>query len=70
MIELMTQVSGGQIGEQLAGDPEETWYMLVEMVDRSSRDFAEEVAEYASGHAADAVAAFLRNLAARIEQAA
>lgn len=67
MLTMELQISGSLVGQQLATDPEEAWYALVEMTDCASRDFAQEVAEYAHGHAAGKVVNFLRDLAAEIE---
>lgn len=67
MLTMELQISGGQVGRQLAADPEEAWYALVEMTDCAPRDFAKEVADHAHGHAADKVVKFLRDLAAEIE---
>lgn len=66
-MQLEVTVYGPQLGEMLAGDPEELAYALKEMAGYDGDKLGREVAEFMpSGHA-DIVAAFLRHLAAAID---
>ena len=60
-------VTGGMLGTKLANEPEETWYCLMELASDAAEDFCTEVADHASGLAADTSVIFLRKLADAIE---
>lgn len=69
MISFEVNVTGPQIAETLARDPEEFWYGLKQLAEDNDNDvFHTEIAEFAdAGFDAGAVVIFLRNLANAIE---
>lgn len=70
MIYLEHAVTGGTIGGKLAEDPEEAYYALVELVDESPSDFAEQVAEFSDGENAETIATWLRTMASAFDEVA
>lgn len=65
-MQIDASVTGGQIGDALARDPEELWYALREISEIGDLGIG-YVAEYAHGRDAENVTKFLRKLAAAIE---
>lgn len=59
MITISTQVSGSQIGSELANDTEELAYALVALADDVGLDGMREVAEYMDEHDAKNVVGML-----------
>lgn len=62
MINLYVQVTGGQVGRDLQGDPEELAEALKELADGFPDDIGENVAEYLDDGEKARVKQFLRNL--------
>lgn len=62
MITIYTQVSGVQIGSELANDTEELAYALVQMADSMGLDEMREVADYIHEHDAKNVVAMLETM--------
>lgn len=68
MITLDVSITGGQIANKIAQDPEELWYFLKELAEYDNGEIHSAVAEYANGLDAGAAVIFLRNLANAIEE--
>jgi predicted transcriptional regulator len=62
MINLYVQVTGGQVGRDLQGDPEELAEALKELADGFPDDIGENVAEYLDDGEKARVKQLLRNL--------
>lgn len=68
-IQLSLTVTGGELGMALANDPEEFAYALEAMSEWDGEELGAEVAGYMPYQSPAVVAAFLRSLAEKIEEA-
>lgn len=66
MLRFDINLSGSQVGRELAEDPEEAIYALEAMADRPDH-LLDEIPQLIAGMTAENVTAFLRNLADAIE---
>ena len=68
MITIETNVTGGQIAQDMMGDEEEFFYFLERMGEEASDRFIESMSEYADAPSAESITVFCQKIISALKE--